>query len=56
MRRHHQLRILRLQGEQPRLLLARPMAIRPISTRVNKPDNDDAAILEALAAEEPSLL
>jgi putative SOS response-associated peptidase YedK len=32
------------------------MAMWPISTRVNKPDNDDPAILEALAPEEPSLL
>jgi hypothetical protein len=28
----------------------------PISTRVNKPDNDDPAILDALAPEESSLL
>jgi putative SOS response-associated peptidase YedK len=32
------------------------MTIWPISTRVNKPDNDDPAILDALMQEEPSLL
>jgi putative SOS response-associated peptidase YedK len=32
------------------------MTIWPISTRVNKPDNDDPAILDELAPEAPSLL
>jgi putative SOS response-associated peptidase YedK len=32
------------------------MTMWPISTRVNKPDHDDPAILDALAPEEPSLL
>jgi hypothetical protein len=32
------------------------MTIWSISTRVNKPENDDAAILEALAAVGTSLL
>jgi hypothetical protein len=36
--------------------LPEPMIMWPISTRVNKPDNDDAAILEALAAAGTSLL
>ena len=41
------------------LLVAFPatlMTMWPISTRVNKPDNDDPAILDALAPEESSLL
>jgi putative SOS response-associated peptidase YedK len=41
------------------LLVALPaslMTMWPISTRVNKPDNDDPAILDALAPEESSLL
>jgi putative SOS response-associated peptidase YedK len=33
-----------------------PMTIWPIPLRVNKPENDDAAILEALAAAGTSLL
>jgi putative SOS response-associated peptidase YedK len=32
------------------------MTIWPISTRVNKPENDDPGILKVLAPEEPSLL
>jgi hypothetical protein len=33
------------------------MTMWPISTRVNKPENDDAAILEPVeAADDPSLL
>jgi putative SOS response-associated peptidase YedK len=32
------------------------LTIWPISPRVNKPDNDDPAILDALSPEEPSLL
>jgi putative SOS response-associated peptidase YedK len=33
-----------------------PMTMWPISTRVNKPDNDDAAILERVAVGESTLL
>jgi putative SOS response-associated peptidase YedK len=33
-----------------------PMAIWPISTRVNKPDNDDEAILERIVEEDPQLI
>ena len=32
------------------------MTMWPISTRVNKPDNDDPGILERLKENEPSLL
>src|SRR5207249_2854397 len=32
------------------------MTMWPISTRVNKPDNDDADILDAVALPEPNLL